>query len=94
MRPLDWRAVTWSLATFGAISFTLCVVYGLVVPKTLHMVQFLEAVLPGFRWLTFGTFVLGLVESFLYGAYAGLVFTPLYNYFSNYFSRRGASHGR
>ena len=90
MRPLDWRAMTWSLATFGAISFTLCVVYGLVAPKTLHMVQFLEAVLPGFRWLTFGTFVLGLVESFLYGAYAGLVFTPLYNYFS----RRGARDGR
>ena len=82
MRPLAWKAVTWSLGTFGAITFTLCVVYGLLVPKTLHMVQFLEIVLPGFRWLTFGTFVLGLVESFLYGAYAGLVFTPLYNYFS------------
>jgi hypothetical protein len=24
--------------------------------------------------------VLGLVESFLYGAYAGLVFTPIHNF--------------
>lgn len=35
--------------------------------------------LPGFRWLSLGSFVLGLVESFLYGAYAGLVFTPIHN---------------
>lgn len=94
MQPLDWKVVTWSLATFGAISFTLCVLYGLVVPTAFHMVQFLEATLPGFRWLTPGTFGLGLVESFLYGVYAGLVFTPLYNFFSNHFARRRASHGR
>jgi hypothetical protein len=36
-------------------------------------------VFPGFRWLTVGSFILGLVESFLYGAYAGLVFVPIYN---------------
>ncbi len=94
MRPLDWKVMTWSLATFGAISFTLCVVYGLVVPRAFHMTEFLEIVLPGFRWLTPGTFVLGLVESFLYGAYAGLVFTPLYNLFSSYFARGGAAHVR
>lgn len=34
--------------------------------------------MPG--WLTAGSFVLGLVESFLYGAYAGLVFTPIDNF--------------
>lgn len=58
----------------------LCVLYGLVVPTTLHMVQFLEITLPGFRWLSVGSFVLGLVESFLHGAYAGLVFVPIYNF--------------
>jgi hypothetical protein len=36
--------------------------------------------LPGFRWLSVGSFVLGLVESFLYGAYTGLVFVPIYNF--------------
>jgi hypothetical protein len=45
------------------------------------MVQFLEITLPGFKWLTFGTFIIGLVESFLYGAYAGLVFAPIYNFY-------------
>lgn len=76
---LNLKVVTWSLALFGAISFIVCVLYGLVVPEPLHMTGFLEAVLPGFRWLTFGGLLIGLVESFLYGAYAGLVFVPIYN---------------
>jgi hypothetical protein len=58
-------------------------VYGLVVPETFHMVQFLEIILPGFKWLTFGTFIIGLVESFLYGVYAALVYTPIYNFYNN-----------
>ncbi len=80
MHPLNWKVMTWSLGLFCAVSFVLCVLYGFVVPKTLHMVQFLEITLPGFRWLSPGSFVLGLVESFLYGAYAGLVFTPIHNF--------------
>jgi len=77
--PLNLKVVIWSLGLFGAISFTLCVLYGLVVPEALHMKQFLEIILPGFKWLSVGSFLLGLVESFLYGVYAGLVFVPLYN---------------
>ena len=79
MHPLNWRAVTWALGLFAAVTFVVCVVYGLLVPRTLHMVQLLEIALPGFKWLSLGSFVLGLVESFLYGAYAGLVFVPIYN---------------
>jgi len=75
------RVVSWSLGIFFAISFILCVLYGLVVPPRLHgMSSFLEAVLPAFKWLTFGGFILGLVESFLYGAYVGIVFVPIYNF--------------
>jgi len=46
------------------------------------MSSFLEAVLPAFKWLSFGGFILGLVESFLYGAYIGIVFVPIYNFLS------------
>lgn len=79
MNTLDIKVVTWSLALFAVISFVFCVLYGLVVPAPLHMPGFLEAVLPGFRWLTPGAFVIGFAESFLYGAYAGLVYVPIYN---------------
>jgi hypothetical protein len=46
------------------------------------MVQFLEIALPGFKWLSVGGFLIGLVESFLYGVYAGLVYTPIYNFYN------------
>ncbi len=76
---LNLRVVTWSLALFGAVTFIVCILYGLVVPESLHMTSFLEAVLPGFQWLTATGFLIGLVESFLYGVYAGIVYVPIYN---------------
>ena len=71
----------WSLGLASAVSFVLCVLWGLVTPEALHMHEFLEAVLPGFSWLSAGSFFIGLIESFLWGAYAALVFVPLHNYF-------------
>jgi len=77
------RVVSWSFGLFLSFSYILCVLYGLVVPERLHgMSQFLEMVLPAFKWLTFGGFILGLIESFLYGAYIGIVFVPIYNFLS------------
>lgn len=77
---LNMKVVTWSLGIFTAISFVLCVIYGLIVPASLHTSSALEVVLPAFKWLTLGSFCLGLIESFLLGAYAGLVFVPIYNF--------------
>ena len=88
MHLLDWKPMTWSLGVFAAVTFVVCVVYGLLVPKAFHMTEFLESTLPGFRWLSLGTFALGFVESFLYGAYAGLVFTPIHNFFARRFDAR------
>lgn len=77
---LNTRLVTWALGIWTAITFLVCVTYGLVTPQSLRMSEFLELVLPAFKWLTWWGFLLGLVESFLYGAYAGLVFCPVYNF--------------
>ena len=77
---LQIRVVSWALGMFGAASFIVCVIYGLVTPESLHMHAFLEQILPAFKWLTWWGFVLGLLESFLYGAYTGLVFCPIYNW--------------
>ena len=73
------RYSAWALGLFAAVTFIVCVIYGLVTPQSLHMHTFLEQVLPAFKWLTWWGFLLGLIESFLYGAYAGLVFCPIYN---------------
>jgi uncharacterized membrane-anchored protein len=72
---------TWSLGVFTTLSFVLCVIWGLVTPEALHMHKFLESVLPAFHWISPAAFVLGLIESFLWGAYTGLVFVPIYNFF-------------
>jgi hypothetical protein len=78
---LNIKVVSWSLATAALVSYLVCIAYGLATPQSLHMHGFLEQVLPGFKWLTWQGFLIGLVESFLYGAYAGLVYVPIYNFF-------------
>ena len=78
---LNTKLVAWALGLFTAITFVLCVIYGLIVPESLHTMRaFLEQMLPAFKWLTWWGFCLGLVESFLYGVYAGIVFCPIYNF--------------
>ncbi len=92
LNVLNVKIVSWSLGLFTAVSFVLCVLYGLLVPERLHgMSAFLEMVLPAFKWLTFWGFVLGLVESFLYGIYVGIVFVPIYNFVN---SRWGSKKGK
>lgn len=86
---MNWKVVCWSLGTWAAISFVVCVVWGLVTPEAVPMHVFLEQVLPAFEWLTWWGFLLGLVESFLYGVYAGLVYVPVYNFFNSRWGTRG-----
>ena len=47
---LNIKAVSWALATTTAISFVVCVTYGLATPETLHMHVFLEQVLPVYNF--------------------------------------------
>lgn len=78
---LNMKVTTWSLMVFTTFSFIVCVIFGLIVPSELRMHQFLQNVLPGFKWLSIGSFFLGLIESGIWGVYVGLVFTSIYNFF-------------
>jgi ammonia channel protein AmtB len=84
---LNIKVWTMALGCFLAASFTLCVVGGLIAPGLPIKHVTLQAVLPGFVWISPGAFVLGLVESFLFGVYAGLVFVPLHNLFARRWGR-------
>ena len=79
MTSLRFTPVALALGMFLAITFTLCVIWGLAFPHTTLQQQILEAVFPWFTWLSWESYLLGLVESFLYGIYAAVVFVPLYN---------------
>jgi hypothetical protein len=87
---VNLKVTTVSVALFGGVTFTLCVLYGLVVPQAFHGTPLLEMVLPGFRWLSLGSFVLGLVESVILGAYLGAVFSTLYNWTARQLGERRA----
>ncbi len=71
-----------ALSLFLAISFLLCVAWGLATPYAMHMHGAWAPLLPGFKWLTPLGFIIGLIESYLYGWYIALVFVPLYRLFS------------
>ena len=74
------KTVSLSLGLTFAVSFVICVLWGLLLPEQLHMHEFLQYVLPGFTWISFGAAVLGLVESFLFGVYFGVVYVPIHNW--------------
>ena len=70
------------LSAFLAITYLLCVLYHVVFPNQV-VTEMWFAMFPGFTWLTWQSFVLGLIESIALGWYAALVFGPLYNFFAD-----------
>lgn len=80
-RRLKVGALGMSLATFFVITYLLCILFGFVLP-TASMHQLLPLLLPGFVWLTWLGFLIGLAWAFAYGWYVALVFAPLYNFFA------------
>jgi len=92
MRPLSLVVVSTALGLFGAITFTLCILWDLALPS-FSMLRVWELALPGFRGISPGSYALGLVESFLYGVYAGVVFVPLYNWLARSLAARPGPEG-
>jgi hypothetical protein len=77
MKFLSWKTVGISVGSLLSVSYVLCVVYDLIFGQTMYRTWI--GLLPGFEWIIWGTFFLGLAESFLYGIYFALVLVPLYN---------------
>jgi len=74
-------AVGHATSLFLAITFTLCVAFDLLFPAR-AMYQAWQNLLPGFRWISWSSFLLGLVDSYGYGWYLALIWVPLYNVFA------------
>ncbi len=73
------RIATATLACWAGISYVLCIAWCGVAPEGWHAREFLELALPGFRWLSPATFLLGLLESVGIGAYSGALLAFLHN---------------
>lgn len=75
-------ALGMSASLFFVISYLICVLGYLLFPALPIEHAALAIFLPGFELLSWGTFFLGLVESFAYGWYIAVIFGPLYNFFA------------
>ena len=75
-------ALGWALSLFLALTYAVCVAFDVILPKY-AMYKAWAPLLPGFVWLTLPGFLIGLVESFLYGWYVALVFGGLFNAIAN-----------
>ncbi len=80
MKPLRFKPVALTVASFGAITYVLCVVFDFIFPQW-AMNELWEILLPGFTWISVKDFFIGLVGVALYGIYIAAVFVPLYNNF-------------
>jgi hypothetical protein len=63
---LDWRVLGSAMAGTLAIGYTVCVVYDVIFAQ--EMYRSWMALLPGFQWISWGSFLLGLVEVVAYVA--------------------------
>ncbi|MCF8467915.1 MAG: hypothetical protein K9G33_10975 [Sneathiella sp.] len=74
-----------SLSAFIAISYVFFVLFDLWLPNY-AMHEIWQNLLPGFTWLTWPSFFLGLTEAYAYGWYIALVFS-LTSYFLFFMER-------
>lgn len=82
MKPgLSLSAVGHATSLFLAVTFILCVCLDLAFPQ-MAMYRSWQALLPGFTWISWSSFLLGLVECYGYGWYFALIWVPLYNVFN------------
>ena len=71
-----------SLGIFFTVTYALCVLFYFLFPDMIQNHAVLSLFLPGFKLITWPSFLLGLVESFIYAWYVALIFCPLFNFFA------------
>ena len=84
---ISFSAFGNATSLFLAITFTVCVGFDLLFPAH-AMYQAWQKLLPGFEWISWTSFLLGLLESYGYGWYVTLIWVPLYNVFAQRSNRR------
>ncbi len=76
---ISLAAVGHATSLFLAISFILCVAFDLIFPGYV-MYKVWQPLLPGFEWLSWTDFFVGVVASWAYGWYFALIWVPIYNF--------------
>lgn len=78
-KTISLGAAGQATALMLAISYTLCVIFDLLFPEH-AMYRAWQDLLPGFEWISWGSFFLGLIESYAYGWFFMVIWVPIYNF--------------
>ena len=83
-RRLPLFAIGHATSLFLAISYSLCVAFDLLFPEH-AMYEAWQKLLPGFEWISWKSYFIGLFEAYGYGWYVALIWVSLYNVFADRF---------
>lgn len=78
---ISLAAVGHATSLFLAVTYVLCVGFDLLFPRY-AMYTAWQNFLPGFEWLSWKSFLIGLLEVWSYGWYFALLWVPIYNVFA------------
>ncbi len=78
-RGLSLLGVGHATSLTLAVTFVLCVVFDLLLPDH-AMYGTWQTLLPGFEWISWKSFFLGMIEAYGYGWYFALIWVPIYNF--------------
>lgn len=90
MKRLPFWPVAWTLAIFFAVAFTLDVLAGILFPNWWVMQNFYELLLPGYTFISWSAYFLGLVEIFVGGILTAVILVPIWNFFATREEARAA----
>jgi hypothetical protein len=92
MKPLNLRVIALTLSLFGAITFSLCLLWDVAFPS-LSMLAIWKVLLPGFQRITWGSYILGMMEIILYAIFTTLIFVPSYNWLTRHMGESQPEEG-
>lgn len=68
-----------AMSALFSLSYIFCILLDLILPG-FAMYPVWQVLLPGFTWLSWPSFFLGLIETILYGLYVSIIFVPAFNW--------------
>lgn len=78
---LSIKAVGHATSLLFGITYTLCIIFDLAFPQY-AMYSAWQIFLPGFNWISWSSYFIGLLETYLYGWYFALIWTVLINVYN------------
>jgi len=83
VRPilLRFKSLFLSFTIYFLFLYVVCILYDIIIPPEYQMLKIWIVLLPGFSGLTFGNFLLGVLDIIVYSAYTSFIFSKTLNYF-------------